>query len=114
MTSTYPGDDLNLHSASEDEEGADDEVSDVSSNKDSGTEEPIVSRTLSAFSKSKEATSDTGGVTPIVDDSETESESEAEALQTLKRKSPFVPQVLPPSERRQKPPVEGTSSTLES
>lgn len=110
MTLTYSGDDLDLHSASEGEEGAevDDELSDVASNKGSDAEEPVVSRTLSMFSKSKEATPNTGSVTPVVADSETESESEPEpVVQTLKRKSPSFPQVMPPSKRKQTPPVEG-------
>lgn len=103
------GDDLNLHSASEDEESAevDDEVSDAGTNKDSDTEEPAVSRTLTMFSKSKEATPDAGGVAPVVDDSETESESEVEPVaRTLKRKSPS-PQAVPPAKRQQIRPVEG-------
>ncbi|KAG8215230.1 RAD26-like SNF2 family DNA-dependent ATPase [Butyriboletus roseoflavus] len=109
----YFGDDLGLHSASEDEEGAemDDEMDDVSLNKDSDTEELIVSRTLTVFSKSKEGPSNTGSVTPIVDDSETESESEAEPIQTLKRKSPLFSQAVPPSERKQAPPAEDDSET---
>jgi hypothetical protein len=112
MTLTYSGDDLGLHSASEGEDDAevDDEASDVGSIKDSDTEEPVVSRTLTVFSKSKEATPNTGGVTPVVDDSETESESELEpVVQTLKRKSPSFRQVMPPSKRKQTPPVEGMS-----
>ena len=111
MTLTYSGDHLGLHSASEDEEGpeVDDDVSDVGPNSDSDPEEPV-SRTLTVFSKSKEATPGTGGPTPVVNDSETESELEAEpTAQTLKRKLPSFPQVMPPPKRRQTPPVEGMS-----
>ncbi|KAH0833982.1 RAD26-like SNF2 family DNA-dependent ATPase [Lanmaoa asiatica] len=110
----YFGDDLDLHSASEDEEGAevDDEVSDVGSHKDSDMEEPVVSKTLTAFSKSKEETPNTGGVTTVADDSETESESETElVVQTLKRKSPSSCQVMPPSKRKQTLHVEDDSET---
>lgn len=112
MTLSYSGNDLDLHSASEDEESAevDDEVSEVGSVDNSDTEEPVVSRTLTGFSKSKEATPNIGGVTSVVDGSETESESEADpVVQTLKRKSPSFPQVVPPSKRKQIHPVEGMS-----
>ncbi|KAG6374054.1 P-loop containing nucleoside triphosphate hydrolase protein [Boletus reticuloceps] len=108
----YFGDDLDLHSASEDEGDAevDDEASDAGSNNDSGAEEHTVSRTLTLFSK--ETTPNAAGVTLVVDDSETESESESEpAGQTLKRKSPSFPQVMPPSKRKQTPPIADDSET---
>lgn len=115
MTLGYSGNDLDLHSASEDEEDADvevdDELSDVGPDNDNDVEEPTVSRTLTFISK--EATPDTGGVTAVADDSETESESELEPVgQTLKRKSPSFPQVMPASKRKQTPLVEGMSWTL--
>lgn len=106
----YLGDDLDLHSASEDEESAevDDAVSDDGSNSD--TEKPAVSRTLTVFLEPKEGTRNKGGVTPVMDDSETESESESEpVVQTLKRKSLSSSQVVPPAKRQQIPSVEGMS-----
>lgn len=112
VTLSYSGDDLDLHSASEDEESAevDDEASDAGSYQNSDTEQPVISRTLMVFSKSKEVTPDGGGIMAVMDDSETESESDAEPVaQTLKRKTPSFPQVVPPSKRKQAPPAEGMS-----
>lgn len=110
ITLIYSGNHLDLHSASEDEEGAevDEETPEVDSSEDSDTEKPVVSRTLTVFLKPEEATSSTGGVIPVVDDSETESESEGEpVVQPPKRKSPSSPQFMPPSKRKQTPPAEG-------
>lgn len=110
MKLIYSGDHLDLHSASGDEEDAevDDELPDVGSNEDSDTEEPVISRTLTVFLESKEATPNTGDVTPVVDDSETESESDVEpVIQPLKRGSPSSPQFMPPSKRKQTFPMEG-------
>ncbi|KAG9311072.1 P-loop containing nucleoside triphosphate hydrolase protein [Chiua virens] len=109
----YFGDDLDLHSASEDEETAeiDDGESAVGSGRDSDTE-PVVSRTLTMFLKSQETTPNRGGITPAVNDSVTESESEAEpAMQTLKRKSPSFLQVVPPSKHMRTLPAEDDSET---
>ncbi|KAI6042398.1 hypothetical protein EDC04DRAFT_2892075 [Pisolithus marmoratus] len=109
----YFGDDLDLHSASEDDE-QDVEVDDDSSDKDiSRVEEPVVSRTLLPFVNNQmgEAISTRSSLDrPVVDDSETESESDAEPTSRLeKRKSP--PQVLPPAKRVKTPQQPDDSET---
>ncbi|KAF8841022.1 hypothetical protein BDN67DRAFT_574330 [Paxillus ammoniavirescens] len=112
----YFGGDLDLHSASEEdepsEEALDEGVSESDSDKEVETEEPALSRTLSAFAKSSNgATPTTASGTPAVD-SETESESEAEPVgQPLKRKSPSSPQPWPPAKRAKEPPSEEDSET---
>jgi hypothetical protein len=109
----YFGNDLDLHSASEDEDGTevDDEVSNVGSNDGNG-EDPVISRTLTVFAQSKEATPNKNVLIPVVDNSETESESEAEpVVRTRKRKSPSFAQITAPSKRRQTPLVNDDSMT---
>ncbi|KAI6020530.1 hypothetical protein EDC04DRAFT_2901672 [Pisolithus marmoratus] len=110
----YFGDDLDLHSASEDDEQDVEAVDDDSSDKDiSRVEEPVVSRTLLPFvnNQMEEATSTRSSPNgPAVDDSETESESDAEpTARPEKRKSP--PQVLPPAKRVKTPQQRDDSET---
>ncbi|KAF9228077.1 hypothetical protein BS17DRAFT_318741 [Gyrodon lividus] len=113
----YFGDDLDLHSASEEDEPReespepDDEISEPDSDKEVETEGPALSRNLIAFPKSSKAGTPAPGGTPVVD-SETESESEAEPVaQPLKRKSLLSPQAFPPENRAKTPPPEDDSET---
>ncbi|KAI5985016.1 RAD26-like SNF2 family DNA-dependent ATPase [Pisolithus albus] len=100
----YFGDNLDLHSASEDDEPNDeatDDHPDDGSDKDiSMPDEPIVSKTLLPFVNSRKEEAVSTRPSPAADNSETESESDAEPTTELKkRKSPFSPQALPPAKR---------------
>ncbi|KAG6329677.1 hypothetical protein ID866_9411, partial [Astraeus odoratus] len=117
------GDDLDLHSASDDDEGEGDvePVDDPDDEEDGGDayegeEEPVVSKTLMMFAnrRGEGAVLETRGAQgdAAAADSETEPESDAEPApepvpNTEKRKSPSLPSASPPAKRVKAAPPDG-------
>ncbi|KAL4071548.1 hypothetical protein V8B97DRAFT_400769 [Scleroderma yunnanense] len=96
------GNELDLHSASEDDEKDVLEESDHDSDRHTTpSEEPVVSKTLMTFATHPH-------IMTTVDDSETEPESD---VGLAKRKSPLPPQVSTPSKRVRIQEVEDDSET---
>ncbi|KAG1774730.1 hypothetical protein EV702DRAFT_482252 [Suillus placidus] len=117
----YFDDDLGLQSASDDGEVDEDDPEDGDSAEEHESEpdQPVILRTITAFIKaSKEGTPITQpshSQTPVVDDSDTEPESEPEVAQvSMKRKSPASELIMPASKRRKTPCPNGTFNLMAS
>ncbi|KAI6102851.1 RAD26-like SNF2 family DNA-dependent ATPase [Pisolithus sp. B1] len=108
----YFGDNLDLHSASEDDEVTDDHLDDGSDKDILAPDEPIVSKTLMPFVINQTEEAISTRPSSAVDNSETESESDAEPTAgPKKRKSPLSPQGLPPAKRARTPQGQDDSET---
>ncbi|KAI6143539.1 hypothetical protein EDD17DRAFT_208859 [Pisolithus thermaeus] len=108
----YFGDNLDLHSASEDDEVSDDHLDDYSDEDILAPDEPIVSKTLVPFVNNQTEEAISTKPSSAVDNSETESESDAEPTAgPKKRKSPLSTEGSPPAKRVRIPQVQDDSET---